>query len=71
MAEADTLKRFNAPVVLAAGDRDNYCPPAQLQAIHQALGSRAQLKIINGADHFFGGYEEELANALEDMLRNI
>jgi alpha/beta superfamily hydrolase len=71
MAEADALKQFNAPVVLAAGDHDNYCPPAQLQALHQALGSRAQLKIIHGADHFFGGYEGELADALEGMLRTI
>jgi uncharacterized protein len=71
MAEADTLKQFNASLVFAAGDRDNYCPPAQLQAIHQALGSRAQLKIIRGADHFFGGYEAELADALEGMLKSI
>jgi alpha/beta superfamily hydrolase len=71
MAEADALKQFNAPLVLTAGDRDNYCPPAQLQAIHQALGSRAQLKIISGADHFFGGYEADLADALESMLRSI
>jgi uncharacterized protein len=71
MAGADALKQFNAPLVLAAGDRDNYCPPAQLQAIHQALGSRAQLKIISGADHFFGGYEADLADALESMLRSI
>jgi uncharacterized protein len=71
MTQADALQQFKAPVILAAGDHDNYCPPAQLQAIHQALGPRAQLKIIRGADHFFGGYEEELADALEDMLRSI
>jgi uncharacterized protein len=71
MAQTDALSQFKAPLVLAAGDQDNYCPPAQLQAIHQALGSRAQLKIIRGADHFFGGYEAELADALEQMLRNI
>ena len=71
MADADALKQFNAPLVLAAGDHDNYCPPAQLQAIHQALGSRAQFKIISGADHFFGGYEAELADALEGMLKSI
>jgi len=71
LAEADALKQIDAPVILAAGDHDNYCPPAQLQAIGQALGSRAQLKIINGADHFFGGYEADLADALEGMLRSI
>jgi alpha/beta superfamily hydrolase len=70
MADADALTQLQSAVVLAAGDHDNYCPPAQLQAIHQAFGSRAQLKIINGADHFFGGYEGELADALEAMLRS-
>jgi alpha/beta superfamily hydrolase len=71
MAQADALQPLNVPVILAAGDRDNYCPPAQLQALHRTLGSRAQLKIINGADHFFGGYEAELADALEAMLRSV
>jgi alpha/beta superfamily hydrolase len=71
IAPADALIQLKAPLVLGAGDRDDYCPSAQLQAIHQALGSRAQLKIISGADHFFGGYEAELADALETMLRAI
>jgi hypothetical protein len=71
MTEADALQQFKPPIILAAGDSDNYCPPAQLQALHQALGSRAQLEIIRGADHFFGGNEAELADALERMLRNI
>jgi alpha/beta superfamily hydrolase len=71
MARADALNQLTAPIILAAGDRDDYCPPAQLQALHHTLGSGAQLKIIHGADHFFGGYEAELADALEGMLRNI
>jgi len=71
MADADALEQLNAPLILAAGDHDNYCPSAQLQAILQALGSRAQLTIISGADHFFGGYEAELADALEGMLKSI
>jgi uncharacterized protein len=71
MAQTDALGHLGASLVLAAGNRDNYCPPAQLQALHQALGSQAQLKIISGADHFFGGYEAELADALEAMLRSV
>jgi alpha/beta superfamily hydrolase len=71
MTPADALKQINAPLILAAGDRDDYCPPAQLLALQQALGSRAQLKIIHGADHFFVGYEAELADALEAMLKSI
>ncbi len=71
MMNADALQQIKVPVILAAGDHDDYCPPVQLQVMHQALGSRAQLKIIRGADHFFGGCEAELADALEDMLRNV
>jgi uncharacterized protein len=68
MARADVLNQVEAPIILAAGDHDNYCPPAQLRSLQQTLGPRAQLKIISGADHFFGGYEAELADALEGML---
>jgi alpha/beta superfamily hydrolase len=35
------------------------------------LGTRAQVKIIDGADHFFGGYEEELTDALDAMLADM
>ena len=69
MAGADGVERLNVPIVLAGGNRDGYCPPAELHALYDALGSRAQLRIISGADHFFGGYESELTDALEAMLR--
>jgi uncharacterized protein len=71
MARAEALRQLNMPIILAAGDRDNYCPPADLQALHEDLGSRAQLRIIKGADHFFGDHEAELAEALETMLRSL
>jgi uncharacterized protein len=71
MANADGLEQMNAPVVLVGGDRDDYCPPAQLRALSDALGSRTQLKIVSGADHFFGGYEAELTDALETMLSAV
>ena len=71
MAPAGVLEQLNAPVILAAGDHDDYCPRVQFQALHETLGKRSQLAIIQGADHFFGGYEADLANALEGMIRNI
>ena len=68
IADARALKDFAGPIVLAAGDGDMYCPVPQLEALHKELGSRAQLRIIQGADHFFGGCEVELADAIESML---
>ena len=71
MVDASALNRFTHPIIFAAGDHDAYCPVKQLEALHRGLGARSQLKIVEGADHFFGGAEDELADALEDMLRGI
>ncbi|MGH7837566.1 MAG: alpha/beta hydrolase [Candidatus Binataceae bacterium] len=71
MTDTAALERFNQPIVLAAGDRDGYCPVAELQALHRRLGARSQLEIIAGADHFFGGFEENLASVLEAMLQRV
>jgi uncharacterized protein len=71
MADVRALKDFAGPIVMAAGDGDMYCPATQLEALHKELGARAQLRIIPGADHFFGGFEVELADAIESMLEAI
>ncbi len=71
MADVRALNDFAGPIVLAAGDGDMYCPVSQLEALHKELGARAQLRIIEGADHFFGGGEVELADAIETMLGKI
>ena len=53
------------PVLLISGDRDTYSPIPALEQALQKLGSVATLKVIAGADHFFGGYEPALAGAIE------
>jgi alpha/beta superfamily hydrolase len=71
MIDGASLDDFKGTIVLAAGTQDEYCPAAQLETIHKRLGSRAQLRIIDGADHFFGGYEGNLATALAAMLKAV
>jgi alpha/beta superfamily hydrolase len=71
MIDGAALDDFKGTIVLAAGTQDEYCPAAQLETIHKRLGSRAQLRIIDGADHFFGGYEGNLATALAAMLKAV
>lgn len=71
MADTAALNGFAGPIILLAGDQDMYCPAAQLKALQQELGARAQIAIIKGADHFFGGFEEELAAVAESMLTAI
>jgi alpha/beta superfamily hydrolase len=71
MVDTAALERFPHPIILAVGDRDSYCPARRLQALHQRLEPRSQIALIENADHFFGGFEEELAFALERMLRAV
>jgi alpha/beta superfamily hydrolase len=71
MANPAALNNFAGRIILLTGDQDTYCPAAQLKALHQDLGTRAQIAIIEGADHFFGGFEEELAAAAQSMLKAV
>jgi uncharacterized protein len=56
------------PVLLVSGDSDSYSPEAQVRAVAASLGPLARVKIIAGADHFFGGFEDELAGAVADAF---
>lgn len=56
------------PVLLVSGDRDTYSPTPALEQAMQKLGAAATLKVITGADHFFGGYEPALAAEIEGAL---
>jgi uncharacterized protein len=71
MADTSAITKFGGPIVLAAGDRDLYCPAQQLEALREQLGERAQISIVQGADHFFRGCEPELADALAAMFAKI
>jgi uncharacterized protein len=56
----------NKKIAMAAGDRDSYCPSARIMEVAKSCGGR--LKMIEGADHFFGGYEDTLSDALAELL---
>jgi uncharacterized protein len=56
------------PVLLVSGDRDTYSPIPALEQAMQKLGAAATLKVIAGADHFFGGYEPALVAEIEGAL---
>ncbi len=57
------------PILLASGDRDSYSPIPKLKELTAKLGASARLEVIAGADHFFGGYEDRLAETIENAIR--
>ncbi len=46
--------------LVTTGSMDEYAPPATLRKVLDECESTACLEIIEGADHFYGGYHYEL-----------
>jgi len=56
-------------VLLVCGDRDSYSSADKVRALATRLGERASVRIVAGADHFFGGFEAELSTVIAAALR--
>jgi alpha/beta superfamily hydrolase len=50
--------------LIIVGDRDDICPLAQLEALLAPVRNRIKLVVLPGADHFWGGSEEDLYQVL-------
>lgn len=62
-----TLPAYPGPILLVAGDRDTFCPAAELHRFAATLRD-AQVRIVTGADHFWSGYERELEVIIGDFF---
>jgi alpha/beta superfamily hydrolase len=71
MIDPSALATITKPIVLLAGDQDSYCPANRLAELAERLGPSARLRIIPGADHFFGGREREIVVALVEELATL
>jgi hypothetical protein len=54
--------------LIIAGDRDEIGPLIDLQALMARAQPPVQIVVIQGADHFYGGREEQLFRVLRDFL---
>jgi uncharacterized protein len=66
---APSLAGWNGRILLIAGDRDAFCAVADLEKFHREAGERSTIKIIAGADHFFGGFTDELERTIAEAIR--
>jgi alpha/beta superfamily hydrolase len=66
MGDFSAAGRSTKNILLLAGDHDAYCPKGAITKLAESSGAR--LKIIDGADHFFGGREQALTDALGELL---
>lgn len=69
MLDAGFTADLPMPLLLLAGDRDTYCPRPDFEALATRLPASAETVMLEGADHFFGGREAEVAAAVLDWIR--
>ena len=70
MLNVDALKSFPGRILLVAGDRDEYAPRRELEALATELNA-AEFVLLEGTDHYFTRGLEELGRAAERFFRQI
>ena len=56
--------------LIVTGSRDDIAPAEMIKKLYPAWNSAAQFEVINGADHFYGGYQDKLEAVLADFLKS-
>jgi alpha/beta superfamily hydrolase len=64
------LEHLRVPVLLVAGDADAICPVGNLHNLARWL-PRAEVTIVDGADHFFAKREREVASAVGSFFEEV
>ncbi len=56
------------PALLVVGENDQVAPVSRLASLGEAVGPKAELAEVPGADHFWWGAEDRLAATVTDFL---
>lgn len=68
MRDVSFLHGVTKPTLLVSGDRDSYCPLADLTRLAGDMSEAARVETVAGADHFFMAREDEVAAAAVAFL---
>jgi hypothetical protein len=60
---------IRCPSLLISGEQDEIAPAASLPVLATMIGPHCQMTVVRGADHFWWGYEKELARAVAQFFR--
>ena len=61
----DFISRIDHPLLVISGDKDMFCP---LDMIRELLHGEAVLEVVDGADHLYRGYENEVGRLTTAFL---
>jgi alpha/beta superfamily hydrolase len=63
------LAEYGGPVLAVCGEKDELAPPEKVEAFLTGAGLRAELRLVEGADHYFVGSQNEVGRVLADFAR--
>ena len=69
MAGLDSpLLTFTKPLLLLAGDLDEYCEAGALEEFATEIGPQVTTQVVEGADHFWGGFEGTIRSSVGEFF---
>ncbi len=68
MVPLDFLAGVTVPLAFVSGDRDRFCALDTLASIRERFAPTSTLRIVAGADHFFGGHLDALSAVVAELL---
>ncbi|MCP4115989.1 MAG: alpha/beta fold hydrolase [Desulfobacteraceae bacterium] len=63
-----TANPMDCPVSAVTGSLDELAPPASVTPLMKRLNPKSDLVIMEGADHFYSGFTEELSATVSDLI---
>ncbi|MCJ7665037.1 MAG: hypothetical protein MUO24_12470, partial [Desulfobacterales bacterium] len=66
-----SLREEKRPKLIVAGKRDLICPVTQVEELFLSLPQPKVLHIVAGADHFWWGIEDQVADYVIDFLQGL
>ena len=64
----EQLKGYTRPKFIITGEDDDMIAPEGLRELAAEIPEPKRFEIITGADHFWVGFEEEVAQKLSDFF---
>jgi alpha/beta superfamily hydrolase len=62
------IHRIECLELAVTGSRDEFAPVDKIEKLLPSWNDKAHLEVINGADHFYGGYLEQLESILSTYI---
>jgi alpha/beta superfamily hydrolase len=70
LPRGEELRRLRPPVLVLAGERDEYCPTEELRTMATEF-RRAQVEILAGTDHYLWRREREAAALIGEFVDEV